>query len=67
MGRTVRIWQKERQLSQDASAEVLAVHRTHIGGVERGERNLTLRSVEQIAETLGLDPLELLRDKSSPE
>jgi hypothetical protein len=31
-----------------------------MGGVEHGERNLTLRSVEQIAERLGLDPLDLL-------
>ena len=32
-----------------------------MGGLERGERNLTLKSVERIAEQLGLDPLDLLR------
>jgi hypothetical protein len=32
-----------------------------MGGVERGERNLTLRSVERIAAQLGIDPVELLR------
>jgi transcriptional regulator with XRE-family HTH domain len=66
LGRNLRRWRKERQLSQEEMAEVLAVHRTYLGGVERGERNLTLRSVEQIAATLDLDPLELLRDQSSP-
>jgi hypothetical protein len=32
-----------------------------MGGVERGERNLTLRSLERIAGRIKLDPLELLR------
>jgi hypothetical protein len=32
-----------------------------MGGLERGERNLTLRSVERIAGRLGLDPVGLLR------
>jgi hypothetical protein len=31
-----------------------------MGGVERGERNLTLRSLERIAERLGVDPMKLL-------
>ncbi|MCT6736532.1 MULTISPECIES: helix-turn-helix domain-containing protein [Rhodococcus erythropolis group] len=64
LGTNLRRWRIERQLSQEALADVLAVHRTYMGGLERGERNLTLRSVEQIAETLHLDPLELLRDPS---
>lgn len=67
LGKNLRRWRKERQLSQEAMAEVLAVHRTYMGGIERGERNLTLRSVEQIAATLNLDPLDLLRDQSTPE
>jgi hypothetical protein len=32
-----------------------------MGGIERGERNLTLKSVERIAENLGVDPMKLLR------
>lgn len=42
-------------------ADVLGVHRTYMGGVERGERNLTLRSVERIAERLGVKALDLLK------
>jgi transcriptional regulator with XRE-family HTH domain len=60
-GRNLRAYREERQLSQEAFARVLAVHRTYMGGLERGERNLTLRSVERLADRLGLDPLELLR------
>ena len=39
---------------------MLGIHRTYMGGIERGERNLTLRSVERIAQRLNVDPLELL-------
>jgi transcriptional regulator with XRE-family HTH domain len=52
-------------LSQEAFADVLGVHRTYMGGVERGERNLTLKTVERIAERLHLDPLALLGKQDS--
>ena len=42
-------------------AEVLGVHRTYMGGLERGERNLTLRSLERIAEQMGVEVEELMR------
>jgi transcriptional regulator with XRE-family HTH domain len=60
VGRNLRSYRQARGLSQDAFAEVLGVHRTYMGGVERGERNLTLRSVERLAGALDLDPLDLL-------
>jgi transcriptional regulator with XRE-family HTH domain len=40
---------------------MMGVHRTYMGGVERGERNLTLRSLERMAGRIKVDPLELLR------
>ena len=61
VGRNLRAYRTERGLSQEAFAAVLNVHRTYMGGLERGERNLTLRSVERIAERLGVPPLDLLR------
>lgn len=48
-------------MSQEDFAEVLGFHRTYIGGLERGERNLTLKSVERIAERLEMDPRTLFR------
>lgn len=63
LGRNLRTYRLERGLSQEALADVLAVHRTYMGGVERGERNLTLRSVERIADRLGVDPVTLLTGK----
>lgn len=61
VGRNLRAYREARDLSQEAFAEVLGVHRTYMGGVERGERNLTLKSVEKIAAKLDLEPLELLQ------
>jgi len=63
IGHNLRAYRKARGLSQEAFAEVLGVHRTYMGGVERGERNLTLRSVERIAERIEEDPLSLLRQR----
>lgn len=63
IGRNLRAYRQARGLSQEAFAEILGVHRTYMGGVERGERNLTLRSVERIAERIDEDPLSLLRQR----
>ena len=59
-GRNVRQLRLDRGLSQEALADALDVHRTFVGGVERGERNLTLRTVERLSERLQADPLVLL-------
>jgi transcriptional regulator with XRE-family HTH domain len=60
VGQNLRAYREKRGLSQEAFAEVLGVHRTYMGSVERGERNLTLKSVERIAAKLDLEPLVLL-------
>ncbi len=50
----------ERGLSQEALADALGVHRTYLGAVERGERNLTLRTVERLADRLDVPVRDLL-------
>ena len=60
VGRSLRRYRLERQLSQEAFADLVGVHRTYMGGLERGERNLTLKSVERIAAVLHIDPLDLM-------
>lgn len=61
VGQNIRRHREERGLSQESFADVLGWHRTYIGGIERGERNLSLQSVERISEQLGIDPNELLQ------
>jgi transcriptional regulator with XRE-family HTH domain len=51
-------------LSQEKFGAAVGWHRTFVGAVERGERNLTLRSVERISDQLGVHPLDLLWDRA---
>jgi transcriptional regulator with XRE-family HTH domain len=67
LGRNLRAYRKGRGLSQEEFAAVLGVHRTYMGGIERGERNLTLKSVERIARRIKMTPLELLARQTSRE
>ncbi|WP_423488538.1 helix-turn-helix domain-containing protein [Mycobacteroides sp. PCS013] len=60
VGRNLRRYRKERGLSQEAFADHVGVHRTYMGAVERGERNLTLQSLERMADILEIDARELL-------
>lgn len=60
VGDNLRAYRLSRDLSQEAFADELGVHRTYAGGLERGEHNLRLRTLERLAGQLGLDPIQLL-------
>jgi transcriptional regulator with XRE-family HTH domain len=60
VGRNLRAYREAKGLSQESFAYVLGFHRTYMGGLERGERNLTLKSLERIAERIDVDPITLL-------
>ena len=59
-GRRVRVRRELAGISQEAFADMVGIHRTYIGGVERGERNLSLRNIVRIAAALNCDSSELL-------
>jgi transcriptional regulator with XRE-family HTH domain len=60
LGANVRRIRDGLGLSQERFAERVGWHRTLVGAIERGERNLTLRTVERIGDQLGIDALDLL-------
>lgn len=55
----IRSRRKEINLSQEELAERCDLHRTYIGSVERGERNVTLSTLEVIAKALKLEIRDL--------
>ena len=61
-GATVRRLRKSRGYSQEGFADACGLDRTYIGGIERGERNPSLKNLLKIAHTLGIPPSELLGD-----
>ncbi len=66
LGQNLRNLRKAKGISQEAFADTLHIHRTYMGGLERGERNVTLRTLERIAALLGVEPLELLAPATDP-
>ena len=61
-GNTVKELRKQKGLSQEDLAELCNLHRTYIGGIERGERNLGLMNILYLAKALHVLPGELFRD-----
>ncbi len=60
-GKTVRSRRNKLGVSQEEFAYMCDLDRTYIGGIERGERNVSLVNIEKIAETLKISLSELFR------
>jgi transcriptional regulator with XRE-family HTH domain len=61
LGERVRKLRLKRGWSQEGFADACGLHRTYVGSVERGERNITLSSLHTLARTLGITLSEMLR------
>ena len=59
LGRKIRALRTEAGYSQESFAQVIKLHRTYIGAVERGEKNLTIKNLQKIANALGVDISQL--------
>ncbi len=62
LARNLRHERSIRKVSQEQLADLCGLHRTYIGGIERCERNITLATLEKIAEALGVNPINLLKE-----
>lgn len=58
-GKVVRRFREAAGLSQEGLAAKARIHRTYIGGIERGERNPTLSMIHRLARALNIDTTQL--------
>jgi len=58
-GLVLRQVRLEAELSQESFASRVGLHRTYVGGLERGERNPTLVTISRICQELQIRPSEL--------
>lgn len=64
-GARVRELRKSKDMSQELLADECKLDRTYIGGVERGERNISLANILKIAVALDIDIVELFHFQKS--
>lgn len=56
----LRLTRLQKGLTQEQLAELSGLHRTYVGSVERGERNISIDNMERLARALGATLHELL-------
>ena len=64
LAENIRAFRERRDLSQEDFADICGVHRTYVGSVERGERNVTLSTLEVFASAMGVSVPQLLTGKT---
>ena len=62
LGLAIRVRRERAGLSQEELAQRTQLHRTYVGSVERGERNISLKNIHAFARALETLPSRLLAD-----
>lgn len=58
----VKHFRKEKNYTQEKLAELSGLHRTYIGGIELGKRNVSIETLEKIAKALEIPSYYLLKE-----
>lgn len=66
-GRRLRELRLSHGLSQEALADLADLHRTYVGSIERGERNVSLKNIHALANALGVPASELLPNETTQD
>lgn len=61
-GKALKRFRASLGVSQEQLAERAELHRTYVGDVERGERNISLLNIAKIADALRITPSKLVRE-----
>lgn len=65
IGLNVRVERTIKQLTQAQLAELIDVHEKYIGKIETGKQNVTVRTLNKIAQALNINIIRLLEDKNA--
>ncbi len=60
LGKRIRDLRRKKGFSQESFADHCGLHRTYMGGIERGEHNLTIQTALTISKGLGISVSKLL-------
>ena len=66
-GLKVKFFRSRLKLSQDELAEKADLHRTYVGAVERGERNICLVNIFKLADALEVEAKDLFDEDLTKE
>jgi len=58
-GKSLQKIRKERKWSQEKFADIIGIHRTYLGAIERGEKNITIITIHKISKALNVSISEL--------
>ena len=61
-GSRLRDLRKSRGLSQESLADLAELDRSYIGGVERGDRNISLNNIHRLSIALNINIAELFKE-----
>jgi transcriptional regulator with XRE-family HTH domain len=61
-GANLRKIRLDKGMSQEGLADLAGLHRTYVSSVERGERNVTLETIDKLAKALGISTSKLIPD-----
>ncbi len=60
LARNLRLIRARIGISQETLADLAGLHRTYVGSVERGERNISIDNIEKLADALGVVVADLI-------
>ncbi len=60
IGKKVRELREKMGISQEKLGEIAGVHRTYVGMIERGEKNITIFNLRRFAEALKVKVRDLI-------
>jgi DNA-binding XRE family transcriptional regulator len=65
VGKTIRAIRTRKRLTQESLANLSGLHRTYIGAIERGERNVSILNMRVLADALGEEVAMIVTGKSN--